>query len=92
MGEERFFVGGGRVIPSGGVVLRDKGGGWGGGWEEWVCVSYLCCYTAFRPFLTHAATSPRVTASHPNSEVKLGRVWVVLPSGTGWEGQMLHVF
>ena len=42
-------------------------------------------------FSSHAATSPRVTASHPNSEVKLGRVWVVLPSGTGWEGQMLHV-
>ena len=40
---------------------------------------------------TCSTTSSRVTASHPNSEVKLGRVWVVLPSGTGWEGQMLHV-
>jgi len=32
---------------------------------------------------------PRVTASHPNSEVKLGRVGVVLSSGRGWEGPML---
>ena len=39
----------------------------------------------------HAATSPRVTASHPNSEVKLGRVEVVLSSGRGWEGSMLYV-
>ena len=38
----------------------------------------------------HAATSPRVTASHPNSEVKLGRVEVVLSSGRGWEGSMLQ--
>ena len=34
----------------------------------------------------HAATSPRVTASHSNSEVKLGRAQVVLPSGRGREG------
>jgi hypothetical protein len=50
-----------------------------------------CLLWHFNRSSSHAATSPRVTASHPNSEVKLGRVWVVLPSGTGWEGQMLHV-
>ena len=35
---------------------------------------------------SHAATSPRVTASHSNSEVKLGRAQAVLPSGRGREG------
>ena len=39
-----------------------------------------------------AATSGRVTASHPNSEVKLPRVSVVLRWGTTREGDMLHVF
>jgi hypothetical protein len=38
-----------------------------------------------------AATSGRVTASHPNSEVKLPRVSVVLRWGTTREGDMLHV-
>ena len=44
-----------------------------------------------RPSLSYAATSPRVTASHSNSEVKLGRVRVVLSSGRRWEGLMLHI-
>ena len=38
---------------------------------------------------SHAATSSRVTASHPNSEVKLDRVQVVLRWGTTREGWML---
>ena len=36
--------------------------------------------------------SPRLTASHPNSEVKRGRARAVLRWGTTREGQMLHVF
>ena len=51
-------------------------------------VMYL---SAASPSPVHSATSSRVTASHPNSEVKLLRVWVVLPSGRGREGQMLNV-
>ena len=39
-----------------------------------------------------AATSPRVTASHSNSAVKLGRAVVVLSSGRGLEGTVLQVF
>ena len=46
----------------------------------------------FRLALPDAATQSRVTASHPNSEVKLDLVWVVLWWGTTWEGQMLHLF
>jgi hypothetical protein len=38
-----------------------------------------------------AATSPRVTASHSNSAVKLGRAVVVLSSGRGLEGTVLQV-
>ena len=41
--------------------------------------------------IVRAATSGRVTASHPNSEVKLPRVSVVLRWGTTREGDMLHV-
>ena len=37
-----------------------------------------------------AATSPRLTASHSNSEVKRGRVQVVLRWGTTREGWMLY--
>ena len=40
----------------------------------------------------YAATSSRVTASHSNSEVKLDRDEVVLSSGRGWEGSLLHIF
>jgi hypothetical protein len=47
--------------------------------------------TDFPEIFPHAATSPRVTASHPNSEVKLGRAEVVLSWGTRWEGSVLHV-
>jgi hypothetical protein len=45
----------------------------------------------FLPWRPRAATSGRVTASHPNSEVKLPRVSVVLRWGTTREGDMLHV-
>ena len=38
-----------------------------------------------------AAISPWLTASHPNSEVKQGRVAVVLRWGTTREGAMLHL-
>ena len=38
--------------------------------RNWVCALGLV--------VTHAATSPRVTASHSNSAVKLGRVPAVL--------------
>ena len=44
--------------------------------------SALCAWVASRP----------QTASHPNSEVKLGRVQVVLRRGTTREGWMLQVF
>ena len=41
----------------------------------------------------YAATSARViTASHPNSEVKLARARVVLRWGTTREGRVLHIF
>ena len=42
-------------------------------------------------FHQHATISPWATASHPNSEVKHGRAQVVLPSGRGGEGWVLHV-
>ena len=42
--------------------------------------------------LTSAAISPRLTASHPNSEVKRGRVEAVLRWGTTREGSMLYFF
>ena len=40
--------------------------------------------------LVHAATPPWVTETHPNFEVKQGRAEVVLASGRGGEGAMLH--
>ena len=52
--------------------------------------SYVSIYIASATILSLAATSPRVT--HPNSEVKLGRVQVVLRWGTTREGWMLQVF
>ena len=45
-----------------------------------------------RQSVTDAAISPWLTASHPNSEVKQGRVAVVLRWGTTREGAMLHLF
>ena len=39
-----------------------------------------------------AAISSRVTASHPNSAVKLDRARVVLRWGTTREGRVLHIF
>ena len=48
-------------------------------------------YTNNLQAMIRAATSGRVTASHPNSEVKLPRVSVVLRWGTTREGDMLHV-
>ena len=42
--------------------------------------------------ISSPAISPRLTASHPNSEVKLGRVGVVLRWGTAREGPMLDFF
>ena len=39
----------------------------------------------------YAAILRRVTASHPNSEVKLRQAWVVLWWGTTWEGPVLCV-
>ena len=47
--------------------------------------------TNYDHYIVRAATSGRVTASHPNSEVKLPRVSVVLRWGTTREGDMLHV-
>jgi hypothetical protein len=41
--------------------------------------------------LAYAAISSRVTASHPNSEVKLDRARVVLRWGTTREGRVLHI-
>ena len=46
----------------------------------------ICCDT----LPISAATSPRLTASHSNSEVKRGRVQVVLRWGTTREGWMLY--
>jgi hypothetical protein len=44
-------------------------------------------YIVRRPLAQICAIIPsRVTASHPNSEVKLDRDQVVLASGRGWEG------
>ena len=43
------------------------------------------------PVLPYAIIPSRVTASHPNSEVKLDRDDVVLPSGRGWEGSLSHI-
>ena len=40
----------------------------------------------------HATISLRVTGSHPNSEVKLGRARVVRRWGTTSKGRVLHVF
>ena len=54
------------------------------------CLHGIC--TAGLPSLSHAATPPRVTASHSNSEVKLGRGRVVLRWGTTREGRLQHVF
>ena len=42
--------------------------------------------------LASAAISPRLTASHPNSAVKRGRVEAVLRWGTTREGSMLYFF
>ena len=42
--------------------------------------------------LASAAISLRLTASHPNSEVKRGRAEVVLRWGTTREGSVLHFF
>ena len=47
--------------------------------------------TNYDHHIVRAATSGRVTASHPNSEVKLPRVSVVLRWATTREGDMLHV-
>ena len=41
--------------------------------------------------LTHTAIQARITASHPNSEVKLALAGVVLWWGTTWEGPVLCV-
>ena len=50
------------------------------------------CSTKTTPLtLLHAAISSRVTASHPNSEVKLDRDRVVLRWGTTREGRLLSV-
>ena len=58
-----------------------------GGWRREITGSSI----GFRPCRPHAATSPRVTASHSNSEVKLGRDGVVLRWGTTREGPLPHV-
>ena len=42
--------------------------------------------------LSSAAISTRLTASHPNSEVKLVRAGVVLRWGTTREGPVLRFF
>ena len=64
--------------------------GWeAGGARRGCCFECLCIDSG--PWLVRAATSGRVTASHPNSEVKLPRVSVVLRWGTTREGDMLHV-
>ena len=44
-----------------------------------------------RDKVSYAIIPSRVTASHPNSEVKLDRDDVVLPSGRGWEGSLSHI-
>ena len=49
----------------------------------------LIAYNAFR---ASAAISTRLTASHPNSEVKLVRAGVVLRWGTTREGPVLRFF
>ena len=47
-------------------------------------------YTLKVLVLASAAISPRLTASHPNSEVKRGRARAVLRWGTTREGRVLH--
>eukprot|EP00967_Tisochrysis_lutea_P052235 scaffold64698_cov35-Tisochrysis_lutea.AAC.2 len=73
------------------------GGGWGRerpgrGAEAKQRSSWSSCiYLNDSKFVVHAAISPWVTASHPNSAVKQGRAQVVLRWGTTREGWVLHV-
>ena len=60
------------------------------------CVGSICnkvsIYSDCAPTLPDAATSSRITASHPNSKVKLDRDQVVLRWGTTREGWLPHLF
>ena len=77
------FIGTASGYGSGGVHGHGQGGG-----KELFCTKYIY---ARPPYLSYSATSLRVTASHPNSAVKLSRAQVVVRWGTTSEGWVLNI-